>query len=427
MYWNIEPSVLSGTIAIPPSKSHTIRAILIATLAEGDSIIKNPLLMGDGRSAIEVARALGAVIKEKDGNLHVRGAGPAPKEGSEHLYAGNSGTTTNLFTAAACLSGRKRIFDGDGSLRTRPVRPLLDALSGLGATYVIDSHAQKDIPFAITGPLIGGTTEVNGISSQFVSSLLFTTPLLSADTIINVVNIQEKPYIELTLWWLRKMGITFVAAQDLSRFVVTGNQRYTPFELEIPADFSSATFAAVGAAVTRSKVLLTGLDFSDPQGDKLVCEVLKSFGATVTHTSAGVAISAENQLRGCTVDLGSMPDALPAIAVLATAAEGTTHIVNVAHARIKETDRIRVMATELTKMGAIVQEREDGLIITGSPLVGAKVNGYDDHRVVMALTLAGLCASGRTTVDTVEAAAVTYPSFAEDFKALGAHIALGGS
>jgi 3-phosphoshikimate 1-carboxyvinyltransferase len=422
MKWIIRPSTLSGSIAIPPSKSHTIRAILVASLAQGTSTIRNPLLHGDGRSAVGVAESLGAKTRVTAGILTVTSPGIAGGHGVDNVFTGNSGTSTNLFTSAAALSSRARTFDGDASIRSRPVRPLLDALTGLGATYRVLPDARKDVPFEIRGPLVGGTTRVNGVSSQFVSSLLLSCPLAPGSTTIYVENLQERPYVELTLWWLDKMGIVYKAAPDLSRFDIPGNQRYRPIDLSVPADFSSAAFSAVAAAVTRSNLRLTGLDFTDPQGDKGIFAVLEQLGASVKRDRGAVDVNAIGQLTGAEIDLNAMPDALPILAVAGCAAAGTTRIVNVAHARIKETDRITVMTQELRKMGAHVEELPDGMVVRHSFLTGAHVNGHDDHRVVMALAVAALSATGETTVTSAEAAEVTYPTFVEDFRRLGAQI-----
>lgn len=420
MQWRVLPSSLQGSITIPPSKSHTIRALLVATLADGDSTIRHPLLQGDGKSAIGAARALGAQVTQTEELVHVTGIGDNLDGGSDQVFTGNSGTTTNLFMSAAALGERSRQFDGDGSLRSRPVRPLLTALEQLGATYTIQ-NSSLDVPFTIKGPLRGGRTRVDGISSQFVSSLLLSCPLSKGNTEFEVYNLQERPYVELTLWWLRKLGIRYRASDDLGQFFIPGGQRYHPVDLTVPSDFSSATFAAVAACITGCSLALKGLDFSDPQGDKGIFGVLEHMGASIGHERDEVRIEPSG-LSGRVIDLNSMPDALPALAVAACCAQGESRIVNVAHARIKETDRIAVMTQELRKLGAQVEETPDGMVISGSALTGAAVDGHHDHRVVMALALAGLVAKGETTITGAEAAEVTYPTFVQDFSALGAHI-----
>jgi 3-phosphoshikimate 1-carboxyvinyltransferase len=422
MKWIVKPSKLSGTIAIPPSKSHTIRALLIATLADGVSIIRKPLLRGDGASAVGAAKSLGAEIDYNGDILKVKGIGSDFNKGEEFFDMGNSGTGTNLFASAAALGSKKRIFDGDSSLRTRPFRPVLEALKGLGVSFSM-GHESRDLPFTIQGPIIGGKTRVDGISSQFVSSLLLTCPLVKgADSEIEVYNLHEHPYVELTLWWMKKQNIQFDYSRDLLHYKIPGNQGYTAFDMEVPGDFSSATFAAVGAALSTGSIQLTGIDFTDPQGDKGVFDLIAQTGVSVKKDASSATVQGNSSLRGITMDLNAMPDALPAMSVLACNATSTTSIVNVAQARIKETDRIKVMHEELSKMGAIITERPDGLVIEPCKLHGAVVNGHDDHRVVMSLAIAGMIASGETIIETAEAAEVTYPTFVEDFRKIGADI-----
>jgi 3-phosphoshikimate 1-carboxyvinyltransferase len=421
MRWIVKPSRLRGTIAIPPSKSHTIRALLVATLAQGTSIVRNVLTRGDGGSAIAAARSLGAAIDLSDDVATIVGAGADRDAGGDEVFTGNSGTTTTLFASAAALGKRARRFDGDASVRSRPVKTLLEALRMLGASYTCESPA-GDVPFTIRGPLAGGPATVNGISSQFVSSLLFACPLLPRNSEITVVNPHEKPYIALTLWWLDRMGISCAASADYTKFQVPGKQRYAPLDCTVPADFSSATFAAVAAAVTGSLLELAGLDFSDPQGDKAVFEHLAAAGCAIEKNRNSVTVSSPAPLQGRMFDLNATPDALPALAVLGCRARGETHLVNVAQARIKETDRIAVMCTELSRMGARIAEERDGLIVRNGPLHGCAVNGHNDHRVVMALALAGMIAEGETVIETAESADVTYPTFVADFRKLGAEI-----
>jgi 3-phosphoshikimate 1-carboxyvinyltransferase len=337
------------------------------------------------------------------------------------LNMGNSGTSTRLFAAAAALGRKKRRFDGDRSLRGRPMRPLLEALGALGAKWEIEGQA-GDLPFWIQGPIHGGVARVSGITSQYVSSLLLSCPLAAGNTTIEAENLHEKPYVRMTLWWLDRMGIPYEASPDLGCIHIAGGQRYQAFTQRIPGDFSSATFAAAAAAITGSDVRIDNIDFSDPQGDREVFDILESMGARITRDHDGCRIEGGRELTGAEIDCNNVPDALPALAVAGCAAAGTTILRNVAQARIKETDRIAVMARELSRMGASIEELPDGLVIHRSDLTGAHVDGHDDHRVVMALALAGMIARGQTTIRGAEAAAITYPSFAQDFAAIGARL-----
>lgn len=421
MKWKIKKSKLNGTITVPSSKSHTIRALLIATLARGESVIEGALLEGDGKSAIQAAEGLGAKCVLKNGNLYIHGIDGDLSQGEESLFLDNSGTSTRLFTSVAALGKTPRTFDGDSSLRTRPMKPLLNSLVDLGATYSI-LQKNRDIPFSVNGPATGGETKINGITSQYLSSLLLTAPYMQKDTIIHVENLHEKPYVEITLWWLDKMRIRYEVSNNFTTFKIFGNQKYSPINQRIPGDFSSATFGAVAAALTNHTLTIENLDFTDPQGDKEIFCLLENMGVKVFRKRTGAIVNAPSSLLGIVLDLNKMPDALPAFSVLGCVAKGRTEIVNVKQARIKETDRISVMTHELSKMGANIEEKEDGLIIHQSQLSGCNVNGHDDHRVVMALALAGMIADGETIIETAEAADVTYPGFVESFRGIGANI-----
>jgi 3-phosphoshikimate 1-carboxyvinyltransferase len=251
---------------------------------------------------------------------------------------------------------------------------------------------------------------------------LFACPLAEGDTEIIVENLHEHPYVELTLDWLKKLNIRF-EQKGLNWFRIPGRQKYKAFEREIPADFSSATFAACAAAITGNELLIKGLDFSDFQGDKIIFTHLENMGALVRHTPEGVLVKGGN-LTGIDIDMNSSPDALPALAVTACFAKGTTRLLNVAQARLKECDRIAASTKELSAMGAKIEELKDGLVIHQSNLHGAEVHGYDDHRMVMALAVAGMAIKGKTIIDTAESISVTYPGFVEDMKAIGADFRL---
>lgn len=410
-------SALTGEILIPASKSHTIRAVSIAAMAHGVSVLGNPLISADALSSIAGAREMGADI-EISKDWKIKGTNGKPGASCKFIDVGNSGTTLRIQTALCALGSHPVTFDGDRSIRTRPMKPLLSALENLGVR-VIESSEGK-CPLVIQGPIKGGRTTVNGISSQFLTALLIACPLADGDSEIIVDNLHEKPYVEITLDWLRKMNIGF-EHKGLEWFYIKGGQQYQAFKRMIPADFSSATFAACAAAITGSEVLIRGLDFSDHQGDKAVFTFLEKMGVVLRHTPEGVWVKG-GKLQGIDIDMNDTPDALPALAVTGCFASGTTRLLNVAQARLKECDRIAASTRELSKMGASIEELKDGMIIHHSKLVGTAVHGYEDHRMVMALALAGLAAEGETIVDTAEAVDVTYPTFTEDMKRIGANI-----
>jgi len=421
MKLRVKPSGLRGTISIPASKSHTIRALAIATLAQGISLLKNPLFSEDTTACINACQSLGAKIEMgKDWIVQGVNGVPQPAEGTINVM--NSGATLRIMAGIASLSNKIVRLDGDAQIKKRPMQPLLTALNNLGATTRSES-GNGMCPLTIEGKIKGGFTQIDSVTSQFLTSLLICSPLAAQDTHINVTNLNEKPYIEITLHWLNAQGIQYTCENNFASFVIKGKQSYKAFEQRIPADFSSATFPLVAAAITNSSILLEGLDFNDPQGDKEVFSMLEAMGTHIKAESEGIHIRGE-KLQGREFDLNNTPDALPALAVLGCAAFGTTVLKNVPQARIKETDRIDVMARELSKMGARLEELPDGIILHNSKLIGATVNGHGDHRVIMALSLAGLIADGETIIEGAESLAVTFPAYVEKMSALGADMSL---
>ena len=422
----VSKSTIKGKIFVPGSKSHTVRALAAALVSNGTSIIRNPLVSDDTTSCLNAIQKLGAKFTEinEDNELiwKIEGnAGKLTNITDEMIDLGNSGTSLRLLTGLAATGNIKICFDGDNSLRGRPMGPLILSLAKLGVKA--GASEEGKCPVAVRGPILGGSTVIDGTTSQFISSLLFAAPLGKNSSVIDVININEKPYIELTLEWLDFLGIKYNCKSDYSRFTIRGNQTYTAFDKTIPADFSTATFALAAAAITGDKLKICNLDFTDKQGDKEVFEYLELMGMRVEEHGKNVSVYRKGKLYGdVTLDLNSTPDALPAMAAISCYAKGKTVLGNAPHARFKETDRISAMAKELTKMGAKIQELKDGLVIKGSKLTGTVVNGYNDHRIIMALAIAGMGAIGETVIKNAEAVSVTYPNFIEDFKNIGANI-----
>ncbi len=415
----VNKSILNGTIAVPGSKSHSIRAIAAATMATGTSIIHSPLHSEDTIAALRTAEVLGAKIKTSDLAWEIEGCGgDFSNYDGQVIDMANSGTSLRIFTALAATADLPIKFDGDSSLRSRPMGQLLDALEKLGVKSTSDNGK---CPISVTGPLSGSLTEVDGTSSQFLTALLFATPTANQDIEIVVKNLNEIPYVRITLGWLDMLGIRYETTPDLTKFKIFANQTYAPFEWTIPADFSTAAFPLIAAAVTGGNIKIQNLNFTDLQGDKAVFDYLEQMGTVIKRDKAYTQVSSA-KLNAIELDLNSTPDALPAMAVAAACANGVTRIYNVPQARIKETDRIDCMTRELRKMGIAVDEFEDGMTITGGKLNGADLEGYDDHRIVMALTIAAMTATSRSTIAGAEAAAVTYPNFISDFQKLGANI-----
>jgi 3-phosphoshikimate 1-carboxyvinyltransferase len=439
----VEPRRFTGTVRIPASKSHTIRRLLVAALGDGVSEIEYPLDSLDTRSCAAACRALGAVIEEhragdpscpnpadREGKKLVRWTvkgGAFQRRGGDggiSIDVGNSGTTLFLFLAAAALGSVPVSFDGDGQIRRRGAGPLLEALSALGAK--VEAASGGCVPALVRGPWRGGRVRVSCPTSQYLSALLLASPLAPAGTMteIDVPLLNERPYIGMTLAYLDAQGIPYEKREDLSWFRIPGGAAYRPMNGPAPGDFSSAAFPAAAAAIGGGPLTLLGLDPGDVQGDKAFFEVLAKMGCRVSWDPAvpAITVSRNGPLWGGEFDLNNTPDMLPACAVVAAFARGDTSLVNVAHARLKETDRIAVMAAELGKLGVKVTERPDGLVIHGRGGLeapgrglarGGAIEGHGDHRIVMAFAAAALGAPGPLEISGAESAAVTYPGFLE--------------
>ncbi len=422
MHLICEQGPLHGGVEIPGSKSHTIRAVAIAALAEGESRIRQPLASADTEAAVQAYRALGAEIETSPDLWCISGTGGDLCAPDDVIDVGNSGTTLRVaMGSAALLREGTAVFTGDGQIRSRPGSPLAQSLSDLGARAQ-STRPNGCAPFVVEGRLQGGETSIEAVTSQYLSSLLMAAPLADGDSLIRVPVLNEAPYVEITLDWLTRQGIE-VRHEGLAEFHVPGGQTYAPVDRRIPADFSSATFFLAAGAIAGNDVAVRGLDMTDTQGDRAVVDYIQQMGAQVSLGEEAVHVR-PGSLKGCEIDLNATPDALPMMAVLACFAEGETRLVNVPQARLKETDRIAVMCEELGKLGAKVRELPDGLVVEQSELRGAEVDGHDDHRVVMSLAIAGSAIVDETTIRGYEAVTITYPGFAESLQALGGKVRL---
>jgi 3-phosphoshikimate 1-carboxyvinyltransferase len=425
---------ISGTIIIPSSKSQTIRALLIAAAAEGVSRLHNPLISQDALSCLAFCESIGAEIVKSDTYWDITGISGTDKarrlnlkytkENPLILDVGNSGTTLYLGAGFAVSLGIPVILTGDEQIRNRPVDNLLNSLRDLGAEVSFtlpktahSKHLEKGAPGCppvyIKGPLRGGFTSIACPTSQYLSCLLLAAPAAKGPSSIEVTLLNEAPYAEMTLEWLDEQEIPY-QHKDMFQFTFPGNSGYKSFEKLIPGDYSSASFFFCAAAVTGSTLTINGLVENDSQGDKAVLGWLEQMGCNIVWSGDSVTVSgpAPGALKGIDIDLNSAPDALPILAVTGCFASGTTRLLNVPQARIKETDRIAVMTLELTKIGADITELEDGMVIRGiETLTGGIVEGHEDHRVIMALAVAGLSTEKPITITGSEAASVTFPTF----------------
>jgi 3-phosphoshikimate 1-carboxyvinyltransferase len=425
-----EKSVLSGEIAVPASKSHTIRALTLATLARGKSAISNPLDSADTRSCVGACRALGADIQAEGEPWIVQGAAGQLRVADNVIDVQNSGTTLYIALGMAALVDGWNVLTGDGQTRRRTAQSLIAALNALGAR-VESLLGNGCAPICVHGPLQGGAASLACPTSQYLTSLLIAAPLARRDSTIVVTQLNEEPYVLMTLDWLRKLNVR-VSHRNLREFTIPGRQEYSAFEERIQGDFSSATFFLCAAALTGSEITLRGLDMDDAQGDKAVVDMLRKMGAEaqalpcLPSGKAGALRIRGGALKGVELDLNATPDALPALAVTACFAEGTTKLLNVPQARIKETDRIRVMREVIVALGGKAEELPDGLVVHGVGLRGGKTPGHADHRVVMACAIAGLASEKPVEVDTAEAVSITFPSFVELMTRCGARMKIGG-
>jgi 3-phosphoshikimate 1-carboxyvinyltransferase len=423
MRYIVTRSDITGEVAIPGSKSHTIRAVFFASLAEGESVISAPLLSSDTESAIRVCRGFGAEISQENGRLLVRGFAGKPRIPEDILNVDNSGTTLRIALSTAALIEGYSVFTGDDQIRNRPLGPLVKSLNELGASVVTTLDNGK-APVIVKGKAKGGRTELKSVSSQYLTSLLINAPLFERQTEIVITELNERPYVEMTLAWLDEQKIRY-ENHGFKRIVIEPNQSYAAFRKTIPADFSSASFFLALGALSEKPVTLRNLSMSDTQGDKRVVSLLRDMGADVRIEEDAITVQGgRSRLHGITVDMNDIPDALPVMAVVGCFAEGVTELCNVPQARLKETDRISVMRTELSRLGASIEEKPDGLVIRKSSLKAGTVSGHADHRIVMALSVAGLQLDGETTIDTAESVRVTFPDFADLIHACGGKLAI---
>ena len=420
----VEPGKVSGEVYIPPSKSETMRAIVFAAMANGTSYIENILLSPDTFSMIEGVKAFGAKARLEGSSLEVEGVCGKPICPKEVIDVGNSGLALRFLLSFACLVEGEVLFTGDKSIRTRrPVKPLLNVYKA-SEMKVSSFSERKDGCLSVKGTLKPGSMMIEGEDSQPVSSLLFSAAFLKGASEINVIQAGEKPFVDLTMYWLEFVGAG-VYNENYRVFEVEGGASYPGFSFKIGGDYSTALFPLTAALVTGGKIAIHGLQRKSEQGDKKALEIFKQMGADIHFTTDGVLEgSLPGVLQGIDVDINHCIDVLPILSVVATFANSRTIIRGAEIARWKESDRIAVMAEQLTEMGAKIEERQDGMVIYPSELYGAHLFGAQDHRIVMALMVAAAGASGRSMIEGPEVLVKTYPTGIYDFLRCGWKIEL---
>lgn len=421
----ISRSTVEGRVRAPPSKSYTHRAILAAGYAAG-ALVRDPLVSADTRATMRAVERFGGSIDRRDDAVEVTGFDGSPTVPSDVIDCANSGTTMRLTTATAALADGTTVLTGDDSLRSRPQGPLLDAIEELDGR-ARSTRGNGQAPLVIDGPIPGGVVEMPGdVSSQFVTALLMAGAVTERGIEIDLsTQLKSAPYVDITLDVLADFGVD--ATRTAGGFAVGGDQQYAPADGEytVPGDFSSASYLLAAGALAGSDEVVVERAFPNPQGDTKIVPVLESMGATIEWDREDGVVTVEgSDLTGTTVAVDDTPDLLPTIAVLGAAADGTTRLTNCEHVRYKETDRVAAMAEALTALGADVEEHPDTLVIHGgeSDLQGARLDGRADHRIIMALSVAGLVAEGDTTVVGAEHVDVSFPEFFDVLHGLGASV-----
>jgi len=444
MQVTIKKSEVKGNVSIPSSKSQTIRGLMCAALADGESVLENPLICEDTDVAADVLTKVGIQIQRNDGVWRVQG--DTFKAPSEDLYCGESATTLRFMTAICSLIPGKARLVGGPTLSRRPVRSLVEALNKLGVTCSLEG--KNTPPVNVTGGnLIGGQTELPGhISSQFVSALLLIAPFAQNEVNIRLTSkLTSRPYLLMTTRTLKRFGINVNTSLD--KYVVP-RQKYQPQTFALEGDWSSASyFLALGALSEGLEV--ENISTASVQGDRVMLDFLRSMGASVKVDGNCVSVSKkDSNLKAIQADLSDCIDLLPTMAALAALAEGTSKFMGIERARIKESNRVAAMKEGLKKLaglGVEVQEDGNSLIITGmntpKPVDESKdedeeekaeetaenkhepvtIDRHDDHRIAMAFGVLG-SAIGDITIDGAECVAKTYPGFWEALKSIGGEV-----
>lgn len=411
----IEPKKnLDCAMTVPGSKSCTARALVMAGLTRGQSRLLEPADCDDSDYMIGGLRALGLRVEKVEGGMLVEGAAFVPPV--EPLFLGNSGTAMRFLTAACATVRGTVVLDGTGRMRERPIADLIEALADWGVSATAHTGCPP-VTVSSTGDF-GGVARVRGdASSQYLTGLLLAAPCATRDaTIVIEGELVSKPYVDLTLAMMAERGVT--ASNDGYRsFTVPSGQRYLPGTYAIEADASGASYFLAAAAVAGGRVRVLNLSSRSQQGDARFARVLGLMGCEVEEGPDWIEVRSKGRLAGIDIDLNAMPDMAQTLAVTAVFAEGATRIRNVANLRIKETDRIAATAIELRKLGATVEEYEDGLDIVPGPLRPAAIDTYDDHRMAMSFAIAGLKIPG-VVINNPECVSKTFPDFFERWATL---------
>jgi len=413
---------VNGTVNLPGSKSLSNRALLLAALAKGTTRIKNLLDSDDIRHMLDALTTLNVNYQLSDDRTEcvVEGkGGPLDFSGECEMYLGNAGTAMRPLCAALCLGQGTFTLTGEPRMSERPIDSLVGALTAMGAD--INYHDFDGFPpLTIKGTgLNGGKVAIDGtVSSQFLTAFLMAAPLAKGDIEIEIIGeLVSKPYIEITLDLMKKFGVE-VSHNNLQSFTIKGGQTYiAPGELLVEGDASSASYFLAAAAIKGGSVTVTGIGSDSVQGDIKFADVLEEMGAAVTWQPNSITVTA-GELKAISMDMNHIPDAAMTIATAALFATGTTTISNIYNWRVKETDRLAAMATELRKVGAIVDEGHDYITITPpNQLTAAAIDTYNDHRIAMCFSLVALSDTA-VTINDPGCTSKTFPTYFQSFSAI---------
>ena len=416
---SISKSEIKGKVAAPPSKSYTLRGVICAALAKGESEIINPLGSDDTEAALDVLGKIGIKVTEDKSSWMVSGGNF--RKPTEDLFCRESAVTLRFITAISAMIPGTCHLTAAPSLARRPIEPLIQAMKQLG----IDCRQEQDKSITVKGgKLRGGLTELPGnISSQFVSALLLISPFAEDGMTVRLTtNLESQPYVLMTIECLEKFGIKVEASADFREYK-TKRQAYQPSRYLVEGDWSSASYLLAAGAL-GGEIEVTNLNPSSLQGDKAIVDYLRDMGADITVKKNSVSVK-KSQLKALKADLTDCTDLLPTVAVLAAAAEGTSELTGIERARLKESDRPSALAEGLTKMGIKVVEEKNRLVITGAKAKGAVIDTRGDHRIAMAFSLLGTVAGG-TVIDDAECVSKTYPEYWETLKSIGGEVKLNG-
>jgi 3-phosphoshikimate 1-carboxyvinyltransferase len=400
----------------PPSKAHTLRALIISSLVDGKSVIRKPLLGQDQLNVIECLKKLGVRIEKGADTITVWGMGGKYQPACDELNVGESGVGMNFLTSVACLSERPVVITGSKRITERPIGEVVAGLRQLGCSI---EYLDKDgfPPIRVQGGGIkGGNTRMKGQkTSQYFSSVAISSPYAENPVIIECMDkMTERPYFDITLQMMREFGVE-TENRDYKQIKIPNDKRYSPREMTIEGDYSSASFFFLAGAICGSKVTVRGLNPNTKQGDKAFLTLLEKMGCIVSTTAEGICIRG-GELRAIEQDMSDLPDLVPPLAIAAAYARGTSRLTNVGHLRHKECDRLAVMASQLNKMGVAAACDESSLVIEGgSKIHGADIDPHNDHRIAMSFAVAGL-ATGEQVVEDEMCVAKSFPEFWERFE-----------